>query len=325
MSEQEKTGGESVPVVVVEQTAPSRHKPYRPTELQEEANPDMHKRSRAPAVPSVKEELKDTTANDITGAPEYAESARVTSEKQSHPSKKLSSTKRKGSTPEDIAMVLLDAQKDNIASVPQPIPDHDTVMSKESIFKPAEKAGREKTADDDSITEEISELRTSEPAKEHSEWTEQPTHSSAVKKKEIKWEDSEYLDKIHLQNMGANSQVTLLERKASVGPCFKPNMLYGGPSGITVCVPKKSVRNMKEDFNPIQSVINFNVTKKMESKSAPHVEARYQRKKAETQKQKNTPKIQEKELKIESHPKFFDAWKGKIGNMTSKIKNLLNI
>jgi hypothetical protein len=44
------------------------------------------------------------------------------------------------------------------------------VTSDETNFKTSEKTDAEKKADDDSITEEVADLRISEAAKEHSEW-----------------------------------------------------------------------------------------------------------------------------------------------------------
>lgn len=62
-------------------------------------------------------------------------------------------------------------QKENVASPPQPIPAQvETVVSEISSIEAPEKADLEKKADDDSITEEITELRTAEAVKEHSEW-----------------------------------------------------------------------------------------------------------------------------------------------------------
>lgn len=57
MSEQETSGADvannKAPVVVVEQeqSAGSRHKPFRPTELQDQQPELLHKRSKVPTVP----------------------------------------------------------------------------------------------------------------------------------------------------------------------------------------------------------------------------------------------------------------------------------
>ncbi|VVC87104.1 unnamed protein product [Leptidea sinapis] len=36
------------------------------------------------------------------------------------------------------------------------------------------------------------------------------------------------------------SQAWILERRASVGPCYRPGLPFEGPSGITIHMPKKS-------------------------------------------------------------------------------------
>ncbi|XP_063825934.1 uncharacterized protein LOC135075423 [Ostrinia nubilalis] len=338
MSEQDKkSGGSGGSVVMVEKSASSRHKPYRPTELQDEPAPDLHKRSKAPAVPSVAEELKDTTVSETPATVDRMECERaMSSEKHMHVPKNISSTgKRRGNSPEEITMVSLDANKRDTIAPPAPIPVQvEKVVSEASGLEAVGKMDEEKKADDDSITEEITDLRTPEAAvKEHSEW---PSYSANIKKKEISWKDSEYLDNVRLEgisakatrcqsifrDLNAKSQAAILERKPSIGPCFKPRMLYGGPSGITICVPKKSIRTMKEEFNPIQSVIDFNVSKKAVTKSTPHIIST-------KQVPKKTPmKLEKEALKIDDdqqHIKFLGVLRTKLDNMSGRIRNLLNM
>ncbi|XP_028173537.1 uncharacterized protein LOC114362359 [Ostrinia furnacalis] len=428
MSEQDKkSGGSGGSVVMVEKSASSRHKPYRPTELQDEPAPDLHKRSKAPAVPSVAEELKDTTVSETPATVDRMECERaMSSEKHMHVPKNISSTgKRRGNSPEEITMVSLDANKRDTIAPPAPIPVQvEKVVSEASGLEAVGKMDEEKKADDDSITEEITDLRTPEAAvKEHSEWSDdeeagglprsesrasrvsramrqlfccgvahhapseeeipprefsalnaksirtmkeefnpiqsvidfnvskkavskstphiistkqvpkktpmklekealKPSYSANIKKKEISWKDSEYLDNVRLEDLNAKSQAAILERKPSIGPCFKPRMLYGGPSGITVCVPKKSIRTMKEEFNPIQSVIDFNVSKKAVTKSTPHIIST-------KQVPKKTPmKLEKEALKIDDdqqHIKFLGVLRTKLDNMSGRIRNLLNM
>ncbi|PZC79564.1 hypothetical protein B5X24_HaOG216229 [Helicoverpa armigera] len=170
-------GGGS-PVVMVEQSTASRHKPYRPTDLQEEGQTELHhKRSRAPAVPSVAEELKDSADN--TDIKELKDDSVMTTEKQKHiVAKKLSlTTKRRGSSPEAISMTPLDVevQRAEIVTVPsQPIPPSPTQESTDaSLVAESEKKTAAVKDDEDSITEEIAELRTADPTQKASEWSDE--------------------------------------------------------------------------------------------------------------------------------------------------------
>ncbi|KAJ0176739.1 hypothetical protein K1T71_007918 [Dendrolimus kikuchii] len=54
----------------------------------------------------------------------------------------------------------------------------------------------------------------------------------------------------------------MLERKASIGPCFRPKTSSGVPSGISLCIPKKSNRTVDENVTNMQSIINISVSKK---------------------------------------------------------------
>ncbi|CAK1580101.1 unnamed protein product [Parnassius mnemosyne] len=181
MSEEEKksgsaTGGPSV--VMVEQTSESRHKqPYRPTELQEETPELHHKRSRAPAVPSVAEELKeiseDSNVSNNAEIKERKESERaMSSDKQKQMlAKKLSSnTKKRDISPETITLAPIEVETklETITVPPQPLPSQEPV--KESRIASDKEADKE---EEDSIKDEIAELRTPEVSKKHSEWSDE--------------------------------------------------------------------------------------------------------------------------------------------------------
>ncbi|KAJ0176738.1 hypothetical protein K1T71_007917 [Dendrolimus kikuchii] len=179
MSEQEKKSGLTTAggsaVVMVEQSTASRHKqPYRPTELHEESPPDpQHKRTKAPAVPSVAEELKDTI--DSPDMKEQRESERaMSSENLKHKmAKKLSSsTKRRGSSPEAITLapIEVEVKKGTLTPPPQPIPPEVASVSS-TADEIAEKVGAHKRSDEDSIIEEVVEVRTPEAARKSAEWS----------------------------------------------------------------------------------------------------------------------------------------------------------
>ncbi|KAF9409605.1 hypothetical protein HW555_011078 [Spodoptera exigua] len=169
-------GGSSV--VLVEQSTVSSHKPYRPTELQDDTSEELHhKRSRAPAVPSVAQELKDS--------PESAEikEQRETTKESEHVTsvdkikniavKKVSSSisKKRPSTPEGIPLtpIEVEVKKAEIPSAPtlhptEPIPAG--LGSKASeVSELSDKKESEEKEEEDSITGEIAELRTPDPQK----------------------------------------------------------------------------------------------------------------------------------------------------------------
>nr|XP_032517818.1 uncharacterized protein LOC116770449 isoform X2 [Danaus plexippus plexippus] len=258
MSDQEKKGVSSAigsSVVMVEQTTDGRHKqPYRPTELQDD-NEMYQKRSKAPVVPSVAEELKhinEESANAIAEKRERKECEAMSSEKHKHAKKLSSNTKRRESSPESIAMSAIDVDKKRMLPPSQPIPlDVDTALSGAHDLTVEKNAPRK--PDEDSITEEIAELRTPELEKKHSNWK----TNSPKAKREISWEDKEYQDNVILKEMIARSEIWMLDRKASVGPCYRPGMPFEGPSGITICLPKKSLKTISQP-----SGISINISKK---------------------------------------------------------------
>ncbi|XP_047029971.1 uncharacterized protein LOC124637505 [Helicoverpa zea] len=353
-------GGGS-PVVMVEQSTASRHKPYRPTDLQEEGQTELHhKRSRAPAVPSVAEELKDSADN--TDIKELKDDSVMTSEKQKHiVAKKLSlTTKRRGSSPEAISMTPLDVevQRAEIVTVPsQPIPPSPTQETTDaSLVAESEKNTAAVKDDEDSITEEIAELRTADPTQKASEWDNETenrkeasifgdnadtvplqrkagsgalhetiTSSRELKKKEISWNADTYIDKVHLQNLNARSTSWMLERKASVGPCYRKTLPFGEPSGIMICLPKKSVKTDSEIINPLKSGISLTISRKClegSTKSSTDNHAKI------APLGLHLPRQEKKvELKIEeeNYANFLENVKGKINNFRGKIKHVLHM
>ncbi|CAG9562038.1 unnamed protein product [Danaus chrysippus] len=176
MSDQEKKGVSSAigsSIVMVEQNTDGRHKqPYRPTELQDD-NEMYQKRSKAPVVPSVAEELKhlnEDSANAIAEKRERKESEAMSSEKHKHAKKLSSNTKRRESSPESIPMSAIDVDKKRMLPPSQPIPPEVDAALSGAHDLPVEKDAPRKP-DEDSITEEIAELRTPELEKKHSNWS----------------------------------------------------------------------------------------------------------------------------------------------------------
>ncbi|VVC87103.1 unnamed protein product [Leptidea sinapis] len=173
MSEQEKKSGSanSSPLVVLENTGNSRHKPslHRHTQLQDDSELH-HKRSKAPAVPSaVAEELKNLTQKDAADENKPRKEHAVSSEKVKQTSKTPSpDTNKRGSTPESIPLIVMDVEEKNVALTPssQPIPDNIELESKIIVKAPEKEA--DKNDDADSITDEITELN--DPNKKYANW-----------------------------------------------------------------------------------------------------------------------------------------------------------
>uniref|UniRef100_A0A2H1W1L1 SFRICE_007912 n=1 Tax=Spodoptera frugiperda TaxID=7108 RepID=A0A2H1W1L1_SPOFR len=172
-------------VVMVEQSTVSSHKPYRPTDLQDDASGELHhKRSRAPAVPSVAEEFKDSPESA-----EIKEQLETTKEgergmsvdKIKNIDKKVSSSisKKRPSTPEAIPLtpIEVEVKKTEIIATPalhpmQPIPAG--LGSKASeISELPDKKETEGKDEEDSITGEIAELRTPDPTQKSAEWSDE--------------------------------------------------------------------------------------------------------------------------------------------------------
>ncbi|XP_075977848.1 uncharacterized protein LOC142977665 isoform X2 [Anticarsia gemmatalis] len=312
MSEPENTSGGAAdrvsPIVVVESASSKHTMPFRPVDRQDGEAPDLHQK-RAPAVPSVAENWRDSAENPEIK--ELKESLNVkSSEQHKHVAKKLSSnisSKKRGSP---VAIPLMPVQVQSktgeiITAAPsaQPIPELSTPV----LGKGKKKEAIEKKDDEDSITSEIAEERTPEQAaaKTTPEWVndrqdvpnkepddtvplqrktgnevlnaslitneeksvEPATNSELFKKKEITWSDDTYQNKVHLQDLGVRSAPWMLERKASVGPCYTRTLPVTERSGITICLPKKSKRNMNftptdSFYIPVKSGINITVSKR---------------------------------------------------------------
>ncbi|XP_062525681.1 uncharacterized protein LOC101741456 isoform X2 [Bombyx mori] len=318
MSEKENTGGSGgSPVVVVES---ARHKTYRP-ELPESPTELHHKRSRAPGVPPVNEDLKEATEN-LDEIRDRKENERVSTEKHKHGiTKKLSSiTKKRSSSPEVITLtqVGLETKQDTVTPIPVQVASTTDLV--------AEKIEAVKENDDDSITEEMPEPRTSDDPKGSTKWVEidlktdetcvdnvvasemDPQVIDSSKKKEISWNDSECQRKENLQERQTRSQMWILERKASIGPCYAGSRL-GAPSGITICIPKKSLKHNSDEIRSMQSVINISISKKCLVN--------------DTLRAENTREATLTDSEIEQKPcnKFLGLLRGKIRNVRTKIKS----
>ncbi|KAL4707795.1 hypothetical protein ACJJTC_001741 [Scirpophaga incertulas] len=158
MSEPEQNTGGSGGTLMVDKTVSDQRKPFRPTDLQEESLPELHNRSRAPAISSVEEDLKNTIIIEMPDSNDHA----ISCDKHEHVVKKLSSNKRKRTPPEDIAMALMDSK---------PIPAAmGADESKDSSIKATGRTDASKILDDESITKEV-DVRTEEVVKKHSEWS----------------------------------------------------------------------------------------------------------------------------------------------------------
>ncbi|KAJ8721977.1 hypothetical protein PYW08_004379 [Mythimna loreyi] len=372
-------------VVVMEKTISSRHKSFRSTELSDQTPAELHhKRSRAPAVPSVAEEYKDLPESEDIREHKGSELA-MTSEKPKRRASKKSS--KRAPSPEPIAMKPIEVevvQRADItpSSATQPIPSpvdpgSDIIDSKDIIDN------------EDSITEEIADLRNAEsvhkewdtanvslkfvPEKQEAEETiplqikllssaindridneienknkdpvvgdsevkilpsqrklasgtdnEGITSTKHLKKKEITWTRSTYLDKVQLQNLNTRSVAWMLDQKASVGPCFKKTLPFGEPSGIAICLPKKSVKSFNENLKPSKSGgISITVSKRCLD-NALKLSSDYEMR-------MKTDRVifprHDAKLKIEDGhcATFLDNLKGKLENWRGKIKHALHM
>ncbi|XP_022122162.2 uncharacterized protein LOC110998048 [Pieris rapae] len=250
MSEQDKkSGGTGAIPVVVEQTTNSRHKaPYRPNDIQDETD-HHHKHSKAPAVQSVAEEMKHKTAEDLESENEDdKEHKRVKSSEMNkqNAAKKLSSiSKNQGSPADSIALGHeLETKKGSMTPTSQPIPQVVEALSRANF---GEKENNQ-TGDTDSIAEEISEGRIVKPSKKYSNW------ETSHKNKELTWQEKH--EEGIIPEIDAKSQAWILERRASVGPCFRPGMPFEGPTGIAIHIPRKSMSTVRS------SGININMSRK---------------------------------------------------------------
>nr|XP_037868304.1 uncharacterized protein LOC101741456 isoform X2 [Bombyx mori] len=298
MSEKENTGGSGgSPVVVVES---ARHKTYRP-ELPESPTELHHKRSRAPGVPPVNEDLKEATEN-LDEIRDRKENERaVSTEKHKHGiTKKLSSiTKKRSSSPEVITLtqVGLETKQDTVTPIPVQVASTTDLV--------AEKIEAVKENDDDSITEEMPEPRTSDDPKGSTKWVEidLKTDETCVDNVVASEMDPQVIDERQTR-----SQMWILERKASIGPCYAGSRL-GAPSGITICIPKKSLKHNSDEIRSMQSVINISISKKCLVN--------------DTLRAENTREATLTDSEIEQKPcnKFLGLLRGKIRNVRTKIKS----
>ncbi|XP_060803391.1 uncharacterized protein LOC106132057 [Amyelois transitella] len=170
MSEQEKKsgGGSTAPLVVVEQTTASRHKPIRAD--QEEAT-DLHRKHSKVPVVGIAEESKVSSAQD----PECDHAMSTEKQKQSMSKKFSSVTSKRGPSMETITLapMEIETKRDAPSSHQQPIPPSVEIVASHSDNQVEDKQETqlEKKADTDSITDEIKELRTPDATKKHSEWS----------------------------------------------------------------------------------------------------------------------------------------------------------
>ncbi|XP_053609874.1 uncharacterized protein LOC128674910 isoform X2 [Plodia interpunctella] len=313
MSEQEKkSGGSSAPLVVEPKTA-SKHKPIRSTELQEETV-DLHrKHSRGPVVEPFAEDSIDSS-QDLKGSDHEMSTDK---QKQTISKKYSCPTSKRGPSMETITLAPVDIEtkRDSPSSQhQQPIPANvETVASQSGNLLAVKQDVAEKKGDEDSITEEITELRTTDEAKKHSEWAKGDVKRPDEKISAPSFKYSRKTD----EDMGVRSQVCMLEGKASIGPCFRDLAQYKGPSGICIYIPKKGPKCQMSNFNPIPSVLNINVSKKSITKSNSQM----------NHTEKSTKSTIDSSIKPENaiSSSFFGGVRMKIGGLTSKIINAFNV
>ncbi|XP_026734884.1 uncharacterized protein LOC113498895 isoform X6 [Trichoplusia ni] len=353
MSDQEKKSGGSTtggsPVVMVEQSTASRHKqPYRPNDLQDEAPPDHHKRSRAPAVPTaLTEEFKDTFENPTVNGkePECA----VPSEKHKHNvAKKLSSTKKRDTSPDPIksSPIELELQKTETiaATVAAPAPALPIPAVVPSAAIDIEKGHAERKSDEDSITEEIAELRTSESHKKSGEWGKEKGSDTEVRETD---------EAVPLQRKFANDIVETnfkieqkddepdpepentvpLQRKlgseiindgSTSSHLLKKKEISWSDATYLDKVPlEKSFKSLNEIVNPRKSGISITVSKRcIDSAMGPPVDELKKNARGKT-----LLKEKKVELKIADphYVNFFENIKGKVDNFCGKVKHVMHL
>ncbi|XP_072949090.1 uncharacterized protein [Epargyreus clarus] len=181
MSEQEKKGSggatKGSAIVMVDQTS-ATVKPCRPTEIQD--SDVHHKRTRAPAVPSVAEELKNLAEGTTRSVDSSGLKDNERAMSSEHKVSKKSSKRRDSSPDIRLAPIGVDPTKDNAASKTlqqstpsptQPIPPQIPEETSEASVLQLTKEAEEKNTEEDSIMEEVTELQTIEDSKKHSEWS----------------------------------------------------------------------------------------------------------------------------------------------------------
>ncbi|KAJ2948985.1 hypothetical protein O0L34_g5925 [Tuta absoluta] len=86
--------------------------------------------------------------------------------------------------------------------------------------------------------------------------------SQITKKKALTWSDDDYLEKVYLQPMPGSRRRMDLDFKTTVGP-HKSATAFTRASGLSICVPKKSSRNITD----CATGINISISKKSVSSS----------------------------------------------------------
>ncbi|XP_049873452.1 uncharacterized protein LOC126371997 [Pectinophora gossypiella] len=177
MSEQEKKSGGNAggsTIVMVDQSSAHHKQPYRPTELEEEAHDPHHKRTRAPAVPSVAEDLKqseDSNASGVENRELKETDALATEKKKFGAGKKVSSNKKRDPQPESFPMAIIETERSRMVTksvVPQkPGGASQPIPPDVATTQPT----KDKHPDEDSVVEDVADLRTPEVDARHSEWS----------------------------------------------------------------------------------------------------------------------------------------------------------
>ncbi|CAH0715683.1 unnamed protein product, partial [Brenthis ino] len=134
--------------------------------------------------------------------------------------------------------------------------------------------------------------------------------SSTLKKKEISWNDKKYKENIEPKESTPKS---ILDRRASITPCFRPMRPHEGPSGISINLPKKSSKCVNQP-----SGININISRKcIASKSKITSD--------EHRDNETNESSLEKAEKIKcdaAFASFVDNLKEKFSNIQTKMKNI---
>ncbi|XP_045517795.1 uncharacterized protein LOC123710121 isoform X2 [Pieris brassicae] len=257
---------------------------------------------------SVAEEMKHKTAEVLESENEDdKDHKRVKSNEMSKQSavKKLSSiSKKQGTTTDSVALghVELDTKKGSMTPTSQPIPQDVEALSGANF---GEKENTQ-TGDTDSITEEISEGRTIKPSKKYSNW------DTSHKNKELTWQEKQE-EKGVIPEIDAKSQAWILERRASVGPCFRPGMPFEGPTGIAIHIPRKSMSTVRS------SGININMSRKnLNSRSKINIKSEKSKELTEHDERDVLPQKNDCEVK------FLSTLKEKLSSVHSKIKSVFN-
>ncbi|CAB3261304.1 unnamed protein product [Arctia plantaginis] len=155
------------------------------------------------------------------------------------------------------------------------------------------------------------------------------TSSDLTKKKEITWSKDTYLEKMTLQHLGVRSASWMLERKASVGPCYKQGMLFGEPSGISVCLPKKHLKHASsalEHCRPIKSGISIIISGKCSNKKSKLFgPVQFEMRRAKVSSRRKEEENAESKIKIDNYNNYYATLRDKLDNLYGRIKHALHI